>query len=310
MLDVITIGSATVDVFASVDRKFSEVKKGDKVLVEGIKFEVGGGGVNSAIGLSRMGLRVGCLCKLGHDFHAFKIIHELKKEKVRLLTKKPSKKATSYSFIELSNKENDRIIYTYKGASDDLEFKEIKGLNTRWVYMATMLGESFRTCKKLADYCEKRRIKIMFNPSSYLAAKGKEYLKKILKAAEILVLNKSEAKLLLKTKNDDIKFILKTLYDLGPSMVVITEGRKGVYVYDREDIYFIKPHNVKVVNSAGAGDAFASGFLAGMIEHNDVMIALNMGLNNAESVIKYHGARNKLLNYKEANKTKTKVIVK
>ena len=64
MFDVITIGSATVDVFASIDKKFSQVKKGDKILITDLMFETGGGGINSAVGLSRLGLKTAFLGKL------------------------------------------------------------------------------------------------------------------------------------------------------------------------------------------------------------------------------------------------------
>lgn len=300
MLDAITIGSATVDVFARIRKRFSDVKKGDKVLISELKFETGGGGVNSAVGLSRMGLNVCFLGKLGHDLHAYKIIHELKKEGVSIIRTKPSDKATSYSFVELSEIDDDRIIYTHKGASDDLEYREVPRLYTKWVYMATMMGKSFKTCEKIAKYCRKNKINLMFNPSSYLAAKGKNYLKKILDAANILVLNKKEAKLLLGTNLDSIDFLLKGLWNLGPNIVIITEGQKGVNAFDGVHAYFIKPNKIKVVSTAGAGDAFASGFLAGTIKHNDIKTALRIGQVNAESVIQYYGAKNRLLNYKDA----------
>ena len=314
MLDAITIGSATVDVFARINKKFSEVKKGDKVLISELKFETGGGGLNAAVGLSRMGLDVCFLGKLGHDLHAYKILHELKKEGISIIRTAPSNKATSYSFVELSEKDDDRIIYTHKGASDDLEYKEVPKLFTKWVYMATMMGRSFQTCEKIAKYCRKNKINLMFNPSSYLAAKGKRYLKKILDATTVLVLNKKEAKLLLNSNIDSIDFLLKSLWNLGPNIVLITEGSKGVNAFDGVHAYFIKPNKIRAVSTAGAGDAFASGFLAGTIKHNDIKTALRIGQANAESVIQYYGAKNRLLNYKDAikniNRNKNTILVR
>jgi sugar/nucleoside kinase (ribokinase family) len=302
LYDVITIGSATVDVFASIDKKFSQVKKGDKILIKDLMFETGGGGVNSAVGLSRLRLKTAFLGKLGHDLNAYKILYELRKEKVSVIKTKPSKKQTSYSFIELSSKEGDRIIYTHKGASDDLEYKEVPKLRTKWVYMATLLGKSFKTGEQIAENIKDKGIGLLFNPSSYLAAKGKKYLRKILNSTTILILNKKEAKLLLGTKSDDVLFMLGSLQKLGPKIVVITDGAKGVHAFDMVKGYYIKPHNIKVVNTAGAGDAFASGFLAGIIKYDDIKTGLRFGLANAESVIKYHGAKNKLLTYSEIKK--------
>ena len=304
MYDVITLGSATIDVFPVISKKLHDVKLGEKVLVDKIAFETGGGGVNSAAGLSRMGLKTAFLGKLGHDHNAFKILHELKKEKVSVIKTDASEYPTSYSVIMNSSLERDRIIFTYKGASDHLRYSEIKksSLNTKWMYMATMLGESLKTCKKLAKFASKNNIKIMFNPSTYLAKKGKLALRPILNATTILVLNKEEAKLLLKTKKNYIPYLLQELRRLGPKVVVVTEGNKGVAVFDGTNIYSMKAYDVKVMSTAGAGDAFASGFLAGILHKKDIAHALELGMANASSVVQYFGTKNKLLTYRQALK--------
>jgi ribokinase len=316
MLDVITIGSATVDVFGIISRKIKDCKLGDKVLIEKLDFETGGGGINSAVGLSRMGLKAAFLGKLGHDYNAFKILYELKKEKVRVIKTKPSKYHTSYSFILKSEQEQDRIIFTHKGSSDHLSYGEFSKseLKTKWVYLATMLKKSFTTAERIAKYAKKHNIKLMFNPSTYLAVKGKFHLRRILRATTILVLNKSEAQFLLATKSDNIITILKGLRKLGPEIVVVTEGAKGINAYDGENYYHLPAYKVKVVSTAGAGDAFASGFLAGILHKNDIVHALETGMANAASVIQYYGTKNKLLTYKQAcrfiRRRKEKVIIK
>ena len=218
MYDVITMGSATVDVFGVISKKLTEPKPGDKVLIEKIDFEIGGGGVNSAIAFSRMGLKTAFLGKVGCDHDGIIVIRELKKEDVDFLHLKPSKFPTSHSFILMSKKEKDRIIYAYKGASDDLNSGEIElnKLKTKWLYIATLLGDAFKAAEKAALFAKKNKINVMFNPSSYLAAEGKKKLKKLLSCCSILVLNRSEARLLLGTKHDSMKYLLKELRKLGP----------------------------------------------------------------------------------------------
>ena len=308
MFDVITMGSATVDVFNVISKKLSEPRPGDKVLVEKLDFEIGGGGVNSAIAFSRMGLNTAFLGKVGCDHNAVNIIRELKKEDVTFLHLKPSKLPTSHSFILMSKKEKDRIIYAYKGASDDLKTNEInfKQLKTRWIYIDTLLGPAFKTAENVAAFAKKNDIKVMFNPSSYLAAKGKNDLKKILRCSDVLVLNKSEAKLLLGTKHDSVKYLLKELRKLGPKIVRITEGNKGAYAYNGQKFIHIPSPRVIVVYTAGAGDAFESSFLAGLIKGEDIETSLKIGSVNACSVIQYYGTKNKLLSYNKAKKIITK----
>lgn len=304
MYDIITLGSATVDVFGRISKNFSKVKSGEKVLINHLDFEIGGGGINSAIAFSRMGLKAAFLGKVGTDHNGVKILRELKKENIDFLNLNTSDDFTSFSFVLNSSKEKDRIIYTYKGASDhlklsDIDFNKLK--KTKWIYLATLLNNSFKTAKKIASFAKKNNIKIMFNPSSYLAKKGKKDLKNILSATTILVLNKEEAKLLLNTKSNNISKILKDLCKLGPQIAVVTQGAQGAHMYNSEIIAHMKPYDTKVVSTAGAGDAFASGFLAGIIK-KDYSHALELGMANSASVIQYYGAKNKLLSYNEAKK--------
>jgi len=154
----------------------------------------------------------------------------------------------------------------------------------------------------------------MFNPSSYLAKQGKRKLASILRATTILVLNKSEARLLLNKKIDNIVKLVKELNKLGPQIIVITEGAKGIVAYDGNTLHTLPAYRVKVVNTTGAGDAFASGFLAGILHKNNIVHALEMGMANAASVIQFHGTKNKLLTHRQAHKfvqsRKEKVFIK
>jgi len=114
------------------------------------------------------------------------------------------------------------------------------------------------------------------------------------------VLNNEEASLLAGKK--DVKPILKKLYELGPKIIVITNGKKALHAYDGKNTYVLMPNKMRVVESTGAGDAFASSLLSGMIKKNNIEVALRLGLVNSESVIQRGGAKNKLLKYSEALK--------
>ena len=169
---------------------------------------------------------------------------------------------------------------------------------------------NLNTARKIAESAKKRRINILFNPSLYLAKKGRKYLKPILEAASILVLNKEEAQELLKMKASEQKLLLE-LHELGPRTVIITNGAKTLYAYDNHIIYSLNPPKVKVVQTAGAGDAFTAGFLAGIIKKYNFTDALRLGQANSTSIIQHIGAKGKLLNEHEAkllmNKLKIRV---
>src|SRR3989344_7833141 len=97
--DVLCVGSATVDHFLIVDVPFSSVKAGDKVLVKSIHTYSGGGATNSAAALSKLGLRVKILTKMGKDHQADIVNKELKKYGIKNICLKYSKKKTDEATI-------------------------------------------------------------------------------------------------------------------------------------------------------------------------------------------------------------------
>jgi sugar/nucleoside kinase (ribokinase family) len=154
-----------------------------------------------------------------------------------------------------------------------------------------MLGKSFETQKKLAFKLHEEGVKIAFNPTEYLIKE--KNIEALLRICEIFILNKDEAKLLTKEKD-----LLKGLYKFGPKIVVMTDKNNPAYAYDGKNKYSIKPHKIKVVERTGAGDAFASGFVAGRIAGKSINDSLKLALREGESVLRYLGAKNKLLRMK------------
>ena len=313
MYDIITVGSSSVDVFAKTN--FSELikiydKKGEtdllaypagaKILVDELIFTTGGGATNTAVALARLGHKAACISKGGCGANMANVIRDLEINNVdKSLIVRSKNGRTGYSII-LDSIEHDRTILAFKGSNNNLRFSEInlKRLKTKWLYFSTMLGESFKTLEKLAKFAEKNKIKIAFNTSEYLAKKGAGFLKNVLSRTEIFVSNREEASLITRERN--AIGALKALLRLGPKIAVITDGKNPVFASDGAYIYSAKPHNLRVVETTGAGDAFASSFLSGIIKNNNIEFAIKLAIVNSQSVIQHHGAKNKLLKYDEA----------
>ena len=85
--------------------------------------------------------------------------------------------------------------------------------------------------------------------------------------------------------------------------IVITQGAGGVTCYYKDVLYHLDctPH-LNVVETTGAGDGFASGFVTGLIKELPVEDALKLGMVQAESVILARGAKRRLLTWPEAKK--------
>lgn len=321
MYDAITVGSAAVDVFAKTH--FSELIKiidpkgetdllafpsGSKILIDGLEFSTGGGGTNTAVALSRLGHKVAFLGKLGQGTNSDFIHKNLVKEKIDLLCSH-GKGNAGYSII-LDTLEHDRTILAYKGINDDLRNQDVpyKKLKTKWFYFSAMMEQSFKTLEKLSKFAQKNKIRIAFNPSTYLAEKGYHHLKNILARTELLVLNKEEACLL--AGKDSIENLLLKLRSFGPKIVAVTDGKNRLYVADGKNIYACMPPPVKIVDATGAGDAFAASFLSGIIRKNDIGFAIRLGIANAQSVVAHYGAKNILLGYNESMKAMKKLKIK
>ncbi|HIG94651.1 MAG TPA: carbohydrate kinase family protein [Nanoarchaeota archaeon] len=295
--DIVTFGSAVVDTF--IDTEFNKktgsfsYPAGAKILVEDLKSDIGGGATNVAVAFARFGFNTGCICKVGEDNDGKEIIDLLKKEKVKFLGS-ISKERTGHSII-LDSKGEDRTILTYKGPGNNIDLDELPKFETKWLYYSSMIGKTFKTQEVLAKKLVKDGIKLVFNPSDYLIKKMN--ILPLLKMTYVLVLNKEEAEMLCKRYN--LKGdILDCLREFGPKIVVVTNKDKLTYAYDGIKKYSIKPHNIKVVERTGAGDAFAAGFTAGLMVNKSLQQCLELGLKESESVLRYFGAKNNLLRMK------------
>ncbi len=308
IFDIITVGSAVIDAFLDTGLDESNGKicfpVEVKLKMRNLWFATGGDGTNTAVAFSKLGLKTGYLGKLGRDENAKIILDELEKEKVTFLGVQ-GKEPTGYAVIIDSNQHN-RTILSYGGANTTFSFNEIdlNKLKTRWFYFS-LGGRTMKTQEKLIKWASSKGMKIAYNPGTLVVHKDMIYLKGILKHIEILILNEEEARSLIKSGD-----LFKGLHRLGPKIVCVTYGKEGNAVYDGNDIYISKPHNIKVKERTGAGDAFASGFVFGLMKFNDLKKAIQIGALNAESVIQKPGAKNGLLTWKEVEKRIKKNPVK
>src|SRR3990167_8072407 len=93
----------------------------------------------------------------------------------------------------------------------------------------------------------------------------------------------------------------------------MTEGNKGAIICDHNFKYNCNSPHVKVVSTLGAGDAFGSGFTAGIIRTNNIEQAIYLAVMNSASVIQHYGAKTGLLRLKDVDKCRgliKRIIIK
>lgn len=320
--DIVSIGSATVDQFAETDSELIRIETptmqekliafplGSKILVRELNLAVGGGGTNCAVTFSRLGLKTAYLGKVGTDGNGDFVIDTLRKEGIEFIG--PREGTTGLSII-LNSFAHDRTILAFKGCNNDLKINEIKPFETKWVYLASMLGQSFET---IVSLLAQNNYRVAFNPSNYQAELGFSVLQPLLDKVEILVMNLEEACKflgLLFQERPPAKELLLKLMDLPPRIFVITDGEEGVHVTDREFYYRAMPQEgLTVLETTGAGDAFASTFTAACVMDEPIEQAIHLAMTNAESVLVHQGAKEKLLTrdelYLQAQSVRRKMI--
>ena len=215
----------------------------------------------------------------------------LKKEKISFFG--TQKKGHSGYSVILTHLDSDRCILAYKGINNALSASDYRFTSCKWVYMSSLMGQSLKTAQNIASLCRKKNIPFTFNPSSYLAQKGIVGLKPMLAGCELLVLNEEESQMLVGKKLSPTT-ALRTLIKHARH-VVITRGAKGALATDGESIYDVHAKKDPVVETTGAGDAFASACTAGLILGKSFDQCLRMGYAQSTSVIAHIGAKQGLL---------------
>lgn len=311
MYDVITFGSATCDIFLKLarasfrilgDKAFKGGKGlcfslGSKQLVDDLEVFSGGGGTNAAATFALQGLKTAYFGKIGDDVMGSIVLQDFKKFKIASnFLKTDNSRKTALSVV-LSGK-RDRTILLYKGAchfleKKDIPFKDIK--KTKWFYIAPLYGKSADLLGELVRFARENKIEVALNLSSQHLKLGKHALKPILAQIDVLLLNRTEASLLADVPKEKELETLKELRYLCPGIIVVTKGSGGAVVCDDLRIFRVEAAKVNVVEKTGAGDAFGSGFVAGLFQTNDVGYAMQLALANSESCIQKIGAKNGLL---------------
>ncbi|MDP1845303.1 MAG: carbohydrate kinase family protein [Candidatus Moranbacteria bacterium] len=311
--DLVAIGSAVKDIFLVTDRgKIFKTPK-DKLAPEWLGFELGEkicvseeyeclGGVAAsvAIGTTKLNLKTGIVSTLVANYDW--IAGELKKH--RIDTKYLAKhipQLLSLSVIIVDKYTSERVIL-YNQSSGKIDIDLLKMPKAEYYCVSSLTGKWAKNVLKIVDFLKKNKAKLIILPSTNQIREGFNDLKKLLGAAEILILNRNEAVEIashLKIKDFGMKNLFKVLHDLGPKTICITDGTKGAWSSDGKQILHSPIIKVKAVDSTGAGDAFASGFLGFYLKGATLEASLKAGVINSASVVKYVGTMKGLLTKKE-----------
>lgn len=312
---MVTIGAATLDIFMRSD-KFRVVQSSDipgwiamcevyggKMEVEEVAILSGGGATNCAVSLAKKDLKTAVIAEMGNDPQALLVHRDLEEAQVdtRYLVQEQTE-TTAVSVVLIAD-DGGRSIMVHRGAAamltkHDVPFDDIEA---RWVHISS-LGGSLELLKDILDWAKAKNIRVSFNPGTKELL-HKEKLTALLPMVEILFLNRDEAKELWGIDYSDDKLWLSSQPLPGSRVTVITDGARGGRASIEGKVHFFAGEKVKkVVDTTGAGDAFASAMVAGVLYGKTYEQALTWGVKNATAILSYVGAKKGLLTLAEINK--------
>ena len=312
MFDLITIGDSTIDNIVVIDDKEAKLQcdlkqddcllclnYADKIGIKHTGQSIGGNATNVVVGCQKLGLKTSIITELGNDINGHTIKYELEQAKVD----------SGLIKIRLNKETRFNVILNYKGERTILSYYTERNYNlpklpqTKWFYYTSLSKNFDKLQKQLISYLKKHpEIKLAVNPGSYQIKYGLKIIKKILPYTEILFVNKQEINKLVDNKKD-IKTAIYYLHNLGVKNIVVTDGKKGSLASDNKYIYSMPVYFTRPKYKAGAGDAYASGFLSAIIKGKTVQQAMQWGTANANNVIQKMGAQNGLQTQNGIKKT-------
>ncbi len=297
-IEVVGLGALNIDHLYRVERILDD---GEAVVNES-KSSPGGSAANTIYGLAKLGVSTGFIGVVGDDAEGKMLLQDFQTIGVDTSQIKIKHKAKTGSALCLSDRLGRRSLYVLPGANNLLT---IDDLNLDYINQAKMLHVSsfvdnrqFKVLLELMDRLD-LSVKLSFSPGELYAAEGLKALAPILARTSVLFANQREIQQL---TAEDVTTGAGSCLKHGCHIVVVTLGKgasyKNImatcYIRDTENEYMVQPGNQNTISASdttGAGDAFATGFLYGLLNGKDLEGCGHIGNIVARFSISQIGAR-------------------
>lgn len=307
--DFITIGSVTIDITQTVADKYlsdNGLRKTDSNYIDAALFNrlskhsaikmktIGGPSTNIITSMALAGGQVGLIgkigtCDLGRQYH-----DDIRKYNVSFMPVVCAQKPTT-ALMSYVTPDKDRTFAVFSGAGDKLvpEDIDLDMINTsRYVHLDLFLmfsNEGRATIDFVSDHLAKTSGKLALSLNCEpLMEKERARIQKLAAQADILVGSLDEFKTLYQAGTmDQVIAAAKKL----KAPVALTNGAKDVYVIDKNSVHIVPVNKVDgIVDTCGAGDQFAAGYMKGIIDGLSPKMAAQQGCMWSAQIIKHYGA--------------------
>ena len=314
-IDLVGIGNAIVDIVSNIDDEFltrNLLKKGSMNLINLqdssnilndcniIKKVSGGSAANTVVSLANLGNNVEFIGRIKDDEFGNFFSKDIKESGATFNSKYVETRESSAHSLILITPDAQRTMCTYLGAStefepDDINYESIK--LSKYLYLEGYLWDSELAKKafiKAAKIAKESKTKIILSLSdAFCVDRHREsFLDLINDFVDILFCNEEEVKSLFKINDlEKCKIKIKSLCEL----TAITLGEKGSLIVNKNKTELIKPFLFgKAIDTTGAGDIFAGGFIHGLINNLSLNDCGQIGSICAGQIVTQIGSRSKM----------------
>ncbi len=285
-MDVVGVGALNLDSLYRVPRFAGP---GEEIRVLSHTTAPGGSAANTVAAMARLGVKTGFIGTVGNDATGDYILNDLRKEGVDTRGIISAGKSTG-EVIALVDKKGERMLYAFPGVNDSLRINEAAmryARKAKFLHLSSFVGEaSYSAQKELLTRLE--GTKVSFSPGMLYARKGLKSLGPIIGLSEVAFMNREELRIM--TGAEPAGGASKLL-DLGARIIAVTLGEKGCYIKSCDEEKTVKGYPTKAVDTTGAGDAFAAGFIYGLLADYPLIHCGKLGNKLASLCIAEMGAR-------------------
>lgn len=300
-LDLLAIGDPTIDTFMRIhdahlalqvdpDRTELCIDYADKIPVDQLHRIPAGNSVNAAFAAARLGLHTALYGVTGDDSDGRWVRQELEAAAVDTsLMEWDRRQSTNASTALVFRGERTLFVWHQPRRYHLPALPE-----TAWIY-ATSVGPRGPAVVRLhatllRELKKHRTARLAFSPGTHQLRMGLRALAPMLRASDLLLLNRHEAEELTCHRGADTKALLRALHGLGPRAVVMTDGVRGSYAFDGERFLRSGILKLPVVDRTGAGDAYGATVVSALQSGLDLATAMAWGTAQAAFVVSAVGA--------------------
>jgi len=336
----VTVGSATVDIITVIaDRDIERVtmtnatasflllEEGRKIEAESITIHPGGGAVNTAVCLCRLGYSVSPIVKIGEDLNAAKVLETFEAEGLSQNLVRRSVRLNTGITVMISSHDRNASIFTFRGTNtliDRSDVPEEAFAGADLVHVSGLSNHSADQHGHIVAAAKRAGAFVSANPGIRQLTARREAVFAALADIDLISINRVEAEALMpglainsrdvaaERLPEDAPDLLRRGLDgsgfdmslegfcaalsaLGPRYVAVTDGTEGAYLWADNALYFCAPLEIEAAGTAGAGDAFAGTLAAALVNGSGPEAALVAATANAASVVRYVDTQTGLL---------------